>query len=170
LPGFAAGEQEVVLLIEIHLPELPDQAFTEAMTGLVLKHHHVVFRRVMFAHPKRHDVLVVDGQNRHHRCLGIRGQKRLDMQERVERDVVQFCGCAVMPDVPVGKHCKRVGIDSVKRAIGSDAKAAAPVDVIHEYEFALVRVGFFKRRELAGLRTEDVGCGLTSGRGRLGWG
>ena len=124
-------------------------ALAQAVAGFVFEQEDVVLGGCRAGAAVARVLLpVVDRQHRHGGDLGVRREKGPDVQHGAERDVPQIRRCAVIADDAVGEHGEGVRSVSEIRARPLHADAAAAVGMIHEHEFAPVRVRLFQRRKL----------------------
>ena len=148
--AFATCEDRSCAIFDVHFLELPDESFALAVAGLVFEQQNVVLSGCDAKRTCFRLLSVVHGQDGHGGRFRVRREKRTNMQHRSQWNVAQFGRCAVITHEGIRQQGKWMRRSETEDARGCHAKAAAPIRVIHEDEFAAIRVRFFQRRELAG--------------------
>jgi hypothetical protein len=163
LLGFATGEDRSFVVFDLQFLELPDEAFAQAVAGLVFEQQNVVFSGRGAKVSSFRLLPIVDGQGRHGGGLRVWRQKRADMQHGAQWNVPQIGRCAVITHDGIRQQRERMRRGEAEDARGCHAKAAAAIRMIHKDEFAAVGVRFFQRRELPRFGAEGS-CSLSSSR------
>jgi hypothetical protein len=161
--SFATREDRSCAIFDFHFLELPDESFALTVAGLVFEQQNVVFSGRDAKRSGFRLLPVVHGQDGHGGRFWVRREKRTDMQHRAQRNVAQISRCAVITHESIRQQGKRMRRSEAEDARGCHADAATTIRMIHEDEFATIRVRFLQRRELAGFGAKRFVCGEGGG-------
>ena len=147
-PRFAAGDDHPLVVPDIHLLQLPDLSFAQAVAGLVFETQGVVLGG---EDAERHDcgspsfvVRLSTGKTGTAESVGSGGKKAWTCITRAERDVPEIRRCAMIADDAVREHGEGMRDRTERSLVPLHTDAAAAIGMIHEDKFAPVGVRLFQ--------------------------